>query len=292
MGTVAESRTVRLYPLAPEHTLPMFVDVLIFIALIPGAAFGQWWFFVAALIVVAAHAVQMAWLVAVRFDDTAITIVRPWRRRRIPWDRIAGLIYTAEPTSRRGRDPYRLRLVLTDPPPPAGRYLAGADLAPYAGGPVVMTVYEPKPGLGGPREQRCRDQIFAELARHGITHPEPYALRLHLAGHTLEEEAYAAASDLLRHTQGFRPVTVNHPGPHGAEETHLIDTVIPGLAADHGARPDPKRTDRYSIYAFEGEEAAEEFVAAVRAIVPAGWPVTPTALPEPRPLQYVAPRKS
>jgi hypothetical protein len=83
----------------------------------PGTvAFGRWWFIVALVIAVAAHAVQMAWLVAVRFDDAAITIIRPWRRRRIPWDRIAGLIYTQEPTSQPGRDSYRLRLALVSAP--------------------------------------------------------------------------------------------------------------------------------------------------------------------------------
>jgi hypothetical protein len=278
--SVAEPTTVRLYPLGYEHTLPMLVDILCFAALIPGAVvFGQWWFIVAIVSAVAVHAAQMVWLVAVRFDDAAITIIRPWRRRRILWDQIAGLVYTQEPTSQRGRDPYRLRLVLKDNQPPMGRFLTGTELEPYAKGPVVMTLYDVTPGRA--RAARCQERVYAGLEQHGITRPEPYALRFHSAKYTHEEEAYAIAADLLRHSQGICPVTVNHPTPRSAEETHLIDTVLPELAAAHGAGPGDRRTDRYSIFSFQGADAEQSFIAAAQAIVPARWHVAPTALPEP-----------
>jgi hypothetical protein len=226
----------------------------------------------------------MAWLVAVRFDDAAITIIRPWRRRRVPWDQIAGLIYTREPTSQPGRDPYRLRLVFTDAQPPAGRYLTGAELAPYAKGPVVMTLYDITPGTGESRADRCREQVFAGLEQHGLTRPAPYELRFHSVKYTVEEEALAVAADLLRISQGIRPVTVNHPAPHDAEETHLIDTVLPELATTHGADPPDRRSDRYSVFFFTGtdaEQASADFITAARATVPGRWLITPTALPEP-----------
>jgi hypothetical protein len=283
--SVAEPTTVPLYPLGNEHTLPMLVDTVCFIALIPSTAvFGQWWFIVAVLTVVAVHAVQMAWLVAVRFDDSAITIIRPWRRHRIPWHQIAGLIYTQEPTSQRGRDPYRLRLVLKDNQPPTGRLLTGTELKPYAKGPVVMTLYDITPGSSGSRADRCRQRVYAGLEQHGITRPEPYPLRFHSVKYTLEEEALAMAADLLRHSQGTRPVTVNHPTPRNAEETHLIDTVLPELAAAHGTDSGDKHTDRYSIFFFQGadaEQSSARFIAAAQAIIPARWHITPTALPEP-----------
>jgi hypothetical protein len=283
--SVTEPTTVRLYPLGNEHTLPLLLDAACFAALMPGtAAFGRWWFIVALVTAVAAHVVQMAWLVAVRFDDAAITIIRPWRRRRIPWDQIAGLIYTQEPTSLPGRDPYRLRLVLKDDQPPAGRFLTGTELKPHAKGPVVMTLYDITPGSGGSRTDRCQERVHSGLEQHGITRPEPYPLRFHSAKYTNEEEALAMAADLLRHSQGTRPVTVNHPAPRNAGETHLIDTVLPELAAAHGTDPSSRRTDRYSIFFFQGpdaEQSSARFIAAAQAIVPARWPITPTALPEP-----------
>jgi len=274
---VAEPMTVRLYPLVNEHTLPLLVDIVCFIVLVPvTVAFGLSGWVVALPAALAAHVVQMTWLVAVRFDDTAITIVRPWRRRRIPWDQVAGLIYTSGGTYHPRRDPYRLRLVLTDRQPPIGRYLSDAELKPYAKGPVVMTLYGPM--SGGPRTVRCRESVFAGLERHGITRPEPYALKFHSVRYTTEEESLAVAADLLKKTQDIRAVTVNHPGPRNAEETHLVDTVLPELAATHGAQPDGRRTDRYSIFFFQSDDA-ERFIAAAQALVPSRWHITPTALP-------------
>jgi hypothetical protein len=284
-GKLFQPTTVRLYPLGYEHTLPMLIDTLCFVALIPSTAvFGQWWFIVAVLTVIAVHTVQMVWLVAVRFDDAAITIIRPWRRHRIPWDQIAGLIYTQEPTSQPGRDPYRLRLVLKDDRPPAGRLLTGAELKPYAKGPVVMTLYDITPGSSGSRADRCQERVYAGLEQHGITRPPPYPLRFHSVKYTHEEEELAMAADLLRHSQGNRAVTVNHPTPHNAEEAHLVGTLLPELAAAHGADPSGKRTGRYSIFFFQGadaEQSSARFIAAAQAIVPARWHITPTALPEP-----------
>jgi hypothetical protein len=281
---VAKPTTVRLYPLGYEHTLPLLVDVGCFAALTAGTAvFGPWWFVVAVAVALVVHAVQMTWLVAVRFDDAAITIIRPWRRRRVPWDQVAGLIYTREPTSQ-WRDPYRLRLVLTGDQPPAGRFLTGTELGPSAKGPVVMTLYDITPGAGESRADRCQEQVYAELEQHGVTRPEPYALRLHSVRYTVEEEAVAIAADLLRVSQGICPVTVNHPAPHDAEETHLIDTVLPELATAHGADPAGRRSGRYSVFFFPGADAARtsaDFIAAAQAIVSESWHVTPTALPEP-----------
>src|ERR1700753_380055 len=92
--SVKPSTTVRLYPLGPEHTLPMVFDVLFFAVI-----YGFWIIglgrsgsflsgFVILVAVLAFHALQMAF-VSLRFDDTAITIVRPWRRnRRYAWSDI------------------------------------------------------------------------------------------------------------------------------------------------------------------------------------------------------------
>jgi hypothetical protein len=283
--SVVQPTTVRLHPLKYEHTLPMLVDTVCFAALMAGTVvFGQWWFVVAVAIVLAVHAIQMAWLVAVRFDDASITIIRPWRRRRVRWDQVAGVIYTREATSQPGRDPYRLRLVLTDDQPPAGRFLTGTELGPYAKGPVVMTLYDITPGSGESRADRCQEQVYAGLEQHGVTRPEPYALRFHSVKYTVEEEALAIAADLLRVSQGTCPVTVNHPTPHDAQESHLIDTVLPELATTHGADPPETRSGRHSVFFFQGadaERASAGFITAARAIVPDRWRITPTALPEP-----------
>ncbi|MDN3352424.1 hypothetical protein [Actinomadura sp. DC4] len=277
--------TVRLYPLWYEHALPMLVDVACFAVLAPlMVVFGSWWIAVTILVVLAVHVAQLAWLVAVRFDDDAITVIRPWRRRRVPWDRVAGLVYSQEPTSQQGRDPYRLRLVLTDHEPPAGRYLPDAELAPYVKGPVIMTLYGITRGPGDSRADRCQEQVYALLERHGVTRPEPYALRFHSVKYTVEEETLAIAADLLRASQGIRAVTVNHPGPHDAGQTELIDRTLPELAIAHGADPPDRRSDRYSVFFFaseDAEQAAAGFLAAARAVVPGRWHVTPTALPEP-----------
>jgi hypothetical protein len=89
----------------------MMFDVLVsgFIYVIWRAALGMSDGFLGSLAVLAIvlgfHALQMAF-VFVRFDDTAITIVRPWRgRRRIEWSEVAGLIYTQGVDTGRARAP-------------------------------------------------------------------------------------------------------------------------------------------------------------------------------------------
>jgi hypothetical protein len=147
-----------------------------------------------------------------------------------------------------------------------------------------MTLYDITPGPGTSRADRCQEQVYAGLEQHGVTRPEPYALRFHSVKYTVEEEALAIATDLLRVSQGTCPVTVNHPAPHDAEETHLIETALPELAKAHGADPAGERSDRYSVFFFPGtdaEHASAAFIAAARPIVPDGWHITPTALPEP-----------
>lgn len=98
--------TVRLYPLVAEHTFPLLLDAGFFTV-----CFGAWLLifgnhFTGAVLalVVLFHVVQVAWLVAVRFGDDGITIIRPWRRRHVAWSQIAGLIYTrGTERRRRGR---------------------------------------------------------------------------------------------------------------------------------------------------------------------------------------------
>ena len=115
---------VSLRQLSGENTLPMGVDTVAFIITMlvmmsetVNAVAGILAAFAVAAVV---HAVQMTWLVYVQFDDTAITIVRPWRRRRVEWRHIAGLVYTelGPPGGVSGSGSYRLRLVLTDNEPP------------------------------------------------------------------------------------------------------------------------------------------------------------------------------
>lgn len=174
--------------------------------------------------------------------------------------------------------------MLTGHEPPAGRFLTGTELKPYAKGPVVMTLYGITTGSGESRADRCQERVYAELERHGITRPDPYALRFHSVKYTREEEALAMGADLMRGRHGTRPVTVNHPGPRDAEETRLVDIVLPELATAHGADSHGKRADGYSIFFFPGHDAEQSstaFIAAARAIVPARWHITPTALPEP-----------
>ncbi|MCO5971260.1 hypothetical protein [Actinoallomurus soli] len=233
------------------------------------------------------HAVQMAWLVAVRFDDTAVTIIRPWRRRRIPWDDIAGLIYTEHVnTGRTVLMTYRLRLVLKSSAPPEGRHLTYAmRKQPYATGPVVMTLFSIDPGAGSiGAAPGCRERVLAELERHGLPRPGPYAMRFRSPKYTLEEETLAVSMDVRKGSHNTHPVTVNHRGPHDDRQADLIDTVLPELARTHAAAPVTEHNDRYTIFFFEGpdaEQAAADFITAAREIVPTGWRITPTALPEP-----------
>jgi hypothetical protein len=92
-------------------------------------------------VAVIAHVVQMAFLVAVRFDGYGITIIRPWRCRRVGWEQVSGLVHTRRLTSGPGPDPYRLRLVLAGREPPYGHYLPDIALERTSRQrPLVMTV--------------------------------------------------------------------------------------------------------------------------------------------------------
>jgi hypothetical protein len=184
---LTEQTTVRLYPLVAEHYLPMLVDFCaITVGIVVVAVVGMPNALAAVAVLgfaVLVHAVQMAWLVALRFDDTAITIVRPWRRRRIEWSRVAGLVYLAD-TDRT----YRLRLVFesdelppeADPDPAEPDVEEGEpDLVPIVVGPVLMAAnireLEPAPGTPRGRAARCLDQVFEELTRRGFPPPPPVA---------------------------------------------------------------------------------------------------------------------
>ncbi|MEV4318123.1 hypothetical protein [Actinocrispum sp. NPDC049592] len=193
---VANPVTVRLYPLAAEHVAAMLADaVALVVAIVLWGAVGWTTGAIAVVPLLAfvalVHAVQM-YRVAVRFDDTAITIIRPWRRWRVEWADVAGLIYS----SREVRPAtYRLHLVLKGSEPPYGRYLTDAELARYAKGPVVMTVFQ---------VNRCAERVLDELARHGFPAPELVALRYRSPKYTPEEWMRAVAEDLIR-SRGDEP---------------------------------------------------------------------------------------
>jgi hypothetical protein len=65
----------------------------------------------------------MAWLVAVRFDHEGMTIIRPWRRRRIAWTQVSGLVWDG------GRPPCPGR-----PTPSGGAAANAAPSWPYKHG--------------------------------------------------------------------------------------------------------------------------------------------------------------
>jgi hypothetical protein len=162
---MSEQRTIRLYPLLAEHYLPMLVDfVAIVVAMVVLTVLGVPQNLLSATVILAfaalVHFVQVRRLVALRFDDTGITIIRPWRRRRVEWSRVAGLVYVSDSERH-----YRLRLVLDK------------DAPPKKAGPVVMTAHidQLKPDLGTPRGRaaQCLDEIFAELTRRGFPPPPP-----------------------------------------------------------------------------------------------------------------------
>jgi hypothetical protein len=281
---------VRLYPLIAEHYFPMLVDVAFLIvclvgwAAVTGGADGPGSACAIVSLVVLFHITQVTLLVAVRFDDDAITIIRPWRRRRVPWSQVAGLVYTAMPGTygfrapgARSYHPYRLHLVLKDHQPPIGRFRTQTELARFAG-PVVMTVS----GLGGyppldNRETRCADKVYAELERHGFPRPRPVPLEFRYPQYTDDEVTRAVAIDLLR----LHPVTVTHGPLDGDASRRLLDTDLPELAHGAGAVREIHREPTYAIYSFEDEPPAAAFAAAARGVVPATWPVTTGALPEP-----------
>jgi hypothetical protein len=207
---MAKPVTVRLYPLPVEHILmPLLVDVLAFIVFLAvwrlgfGLTDGAVALLPLAALAGLVHLAQMYWLMAVRFDDEAITIVRLWQRRRIEWRQVSGLIYTRQP----GLRPYayRLHLVLKGAEPPFGRYLSDAQLEQYAKGPVVMVVSDLDTESGSEtRAGSCRYRVLAELARHGFPPPEPRVLEFRSPEFTPEEARLAVAEDLIR-SRGDEP---------------------------------------------------------------------------------------
>ncbi|MFC4913599.1 PH domain-containing protein [Actinomadura gamaensis] len=222
--------------------------------------------------------IRLSPLTTLRFDDDALTIVRLWRPRRIPWDDVAGLVYTRVHTNHRGPIPFQLRLVLADGAPEPGRFLSeGRPPAPYATGPVLFRTHNLDLGRSSPAQKR----IYAELESRGFERPEPSAMRYQPRGYTREEQTLAVSMDLRREHHNTHPVTVNHDGSDG----RLVDDVLPALAERHHAAETSQVRPRYTIFFFEGPDAGANsaaFIAEARRVVPSGWRVTASALPEPR----------
>jgi hypothetical protein len=227
------------------------------------------------------HALQMAF-VFVRFDDTAITLVRPWRgRRRIEWSQVAGLIYThGFGTDAKARTPYRLRLVLKDNAPPLGRFLTGRELEPYAKGPVVMALsrLESELHVGSDRRSvRCEKRVYALLAEHGFPTPEPRALAFRSPLYTPDELRRADVADLKR----WRPVTVTHGQLVDDDAVRLVGTALPELARECGPGPTGSHDHgRYSTFLFDEQGPADAFFTAARGVIPLHWRISRSALPD------------
>jgi hypothetical protein len=277
MGSV----TVRLFPIWTEHVLPLLVDLVFFCVLLVvwtvavGVVYGISVVAVLGLVVLF-HLAQVWWLVVDRFDDTGVTIVRPWRRQHVPWARIGGLVYTQGVESR-GRAAYKLRLILKDNEPPLGRYLIPAELERFATGPVLMSMSDLEQDLhvgDDNREVRCAQRVYAELERRGFPKPPPRTLEFRLPGYTPQEVTRAAAIDLLK----LHPVTVTH-GPLDGDGARLLDTGLADLARDSGTVREIHREPGYAIFSFEAAEGAGAFLTAARGAAPAGWSVAAGALP-------------
>lgn len=163
--------TIWLYPLYWENYWPVAaVDLAVLgvayaLWLSAGLSDSGWAVIPLGCVVAVGHASQMAFA-AVRFDDEAITITRPWRwPRRVPWTPVKGLAWTCRfggnehDTAVRGLSHIRyLHLVLAEPRPTRT--------------PVVMISDDrrPDPYSGRTsRADRCHDRILAELGRHGLT---------------------------------------------------------------------------------------------------------------------------
>ena len=277
MGTV----TVRLFPIVTEHSMPLVVDLVFFLVLLVvwttaiGEVYGASVIAVLGLVVLF-HLAQVWWLVVDRFDDTGVTIIRPWRRQHVPWTRISGLVYTQGVQSR-ARAPYKLRLVLKDNEPPFGRYLTRAELQPFATGPAVMSMFDMEQDLhlgDDNRGVRCAQRVYDELERHGFPKPPPHTLDFRTPLYTPDEVNRAAAVDMLK----LHPVTVTH-GPLDDDGTRLLDTELPDLARASGPLREIHREPGYAIFAFEAPEGAAAFLAAARGVAPAAWSIAAGALP-------------
>jgi hypothetical protein len=271
---------VRLFPIVREHVLPMLVDLVFFVVLLVvwtatiGTVHGASVIAVLGLVVLF-HFVQVWWLVVDRFDDSGVTLIRPWRRRHVPWTRIGGLVYTQVSASQY-HQPFKLRLVLKDNEPPLGRFLTRAQLERFGTGPVVMSMYDLKDlHLGnGNRGVQCAQRVYAELERHGFPKPPPYTLDFQMPPYTYEQVTLAAAMDLMK----LHPVTVTH-GPLDGDGTSPLDTELPDLARDSGPLREIHREPGYAIFAFETPEGAGAFVAAAAFVAPAAWSIAAGGLP-------------
>jgi len=227
-------------------------------------------------LVVLFHLAQVWWLVVDRFDDTGVTIVRPWRRLHVPWEQIGGLVYTQGAESQ-ARAAYKLRLVLKDNEPPLGRYLITAELERFATGPVLMSMSDLEEDLhlgDDNRGVQCAQRVYAELERHGFPKPPPRTLEFRMPRYNPEEVARSAAIDFLK----LHPVTVTH-GPLDKDGTHLLDTELSVLARESGPAREIHREPGYAIFLFEAAEGAGAFLTAARGVAPATWPVATGALP-------------
>lgn len=277
--------TVRLFPMTEEHTLPFLVDIVFFFVVflvwaIAGGPVNFGSVFVMLVLAVLVHLAQMRWLVADRFDDSGVTLIRTWRRRHVPWSQVSGLVYTHQvvPTwPNRTRAPYRLRLVLKDNEPPVGRYLTNGELEKYATGPIVLAMGDPADDWKldrDDRQLRCANRVYAELERHGFPKPPPSVLKFRTPPYTQEQVDRAAAIDMLR----LHPVTVTH-GPLEACGLRVLDTDLAALAAEAGPPRETHREPTYAIFEFETPAAADAFMGAARAATPEAWSVTDGALP-------------
>ncbi|MGW1893848.1 hypothetical protein ACWCP6_26880 [Streptomyces sp. NPDC002004] len=92
----------------------------------------------------------------VRFDDAGVTVVRPWRRRHVPWAHIGGMCVQRRRSAADGGDWWKFRLVVngaTGPP------LLALDAPDTVGG-----------RLGAAERARFvrHGEVFAELAGRGL----------------------------------------------------------------------------------------------------------------------------
>jgi hypothetical protein len=273
---MARPTIIRLAPLGAEHRVPAAaaLGVLVCLGAAATAAGGGVLLLVAVLVAAVFYAVEMVWLVALWFDDDAITIVRPWRRQRIAWSQVAGLIYTRV-SSGRGPRQYRLRLVLADGAPPPGVHLTDGD-QPYGRGPVLFTTRT----LELQDANACRSAVYAELERRGFQRPEPFPLRYQPRGYSRAQQTLAVSMDVRKAHHNTHPVTVNH----GGGDPRLAGEVLPRLALAHGGSGTTHAEPGYTVFFFEGpgaEAGAAAFRDEARRLVPSAWTITPTALPDP-----------
>jgi hypothetical protein len=96
------------------------------------------------------------------------------------------------------------------------------------------------------------------------------------AGQSAVAEAELAAA-------GIHPVSIAHGPLEDPAEAALIFETVPALARECGTLSGTRGGNEYSTYLFTGDDAeaaAVAFVAAVLAIAPHWWRITPTAHPQ------------